>query len=59
MATIGAPVGTPGKGPEEPAMSTWLYLMGLSESLPCLSRPEAIMRKAEGAWCPRLVATDG
>ena len=34
-AEIGAPVGTPGNGPEDPAMSTWEYLIGWSESIPC------------------------
>ncbi len=35
MATIGAPVGVPGKGPDEPAMSMCEYLSGASESMPC------------------------
>ena len=32
---IGAPVGIPGKGPEDPAISKWEYGNGLSESTPC------------------------
>ena len=35
MAMMGAPVGTPGKGPDEPAMSRWEYGRGLSDSIPC------------------------
>lgn len=35
MARIGAPVGTPGNGPLDPAMSIWEYGRGLSESTPC------------------------
>jgi len=35
MARSGEPVGTPGKGPLEPAMSRWEYGRGLDESTPC------------------------
>ena len=35
MATTGAPVGVPGNGPEDPAMSRWVNFSGLSESMPC------------------------
>lgn len=34
-ATIGAPVGIPGNGPLDPAMSTWEYGNGCDESTPC------------------------
>ena len=34
-ADIGAPVGTPGKGPDDPAMSMCEYFRGWSESIPC------------------------
>lgn len=35
MVMTGAPVGTPGKGPLDPAMSMWEYGRGASESTPC------------------------
>lgn len=35
MARMGAPVGTPGKGPLDPAISMWEYGRGFSESTPC------------------------
>ncbi len=34
-AIIGLPVGIPGNGPEEPAMSIWEYARGFSEPRPC------------------------
>lgn len=35
IVMTGAPVGTPGKGPLDPAMSMWEYGRGASESTPC------------------------
>lgn len=35
MVMTGAPVGTPGKGPLDPAMSMWEYGRGVLESTPC------------------------
>lgn len=35
MVMTGAPVGTPGKGPLDPAMSMWEYGSGAVESTPC------------------------
>ena len=32
---MGAPVGKPGNGPEDPATSTCVYGRGLEEFLPC------------------------
>lgn len=37
-ATMGAPVGIPGNGPEDPAISRWEYGNGLFESIPCWKR---------------------
>ena len=56
---IGAPVGIPGKGHEDLDISKWEYGNGLSESTPCFSSPEALIRIAAGPWCPRAVCVDG
>ena len=37
-ARMGAPVGTPGNGPLDPATSMWEYGRGFSESSPCCKR---------------------
>lgn len=47
-AATGAPLGIPGKGPEEAAMSIWQYFSGFADLRPCLSKPEAIIRNAAG-----------
>ena len=59
MVGIGAPVGTPGKGPEEPAMSRWTYGRGVAESTPCFTKPEVTIIKEAGIWWPRGVRVEG
>lgn len=51
MARMGAPVGTPGKGPLEPAMSTWEYGRGVSESTPCWDRNKNHVQQRNFLFC--------
>jgi len=47
---MGDPLGTPGKGPDDPAISMCEYFKGWLEFISCLSSPDALIKKAAGNW---------